>query len=145
MKALATLLLFLFPAVGLAETAANPPVRARVTLIANPSQRSVGTLLALSPGQVTFRDSTEHQFGRADVARLEISHGLHGHPGKGAWIGVLVLGAAGVIVGANSYVGEDRGIAALGLGALGVGAGLGLGVLVGGAIRTERWREVAVP
>jgi hypothetical protein len=90
----------------------------------------------------------------AEIHRIEVYGGTHGHAATGLLVGLLVggAGAAGVAASYKSpppctYI-CDRGNAGLvvlyegGLVAIG---GIVLGTLVGAGIRTERWHKVPLP
>jgi hypothetical protein len=69
------------PALATGTTLA-PGARVRVTLLARRHDWIVGTLLGLPPGAIEIEDSTARTIPRMDVAKVEISRGMHAHTGS---------------------------------------------------------------
>jgi len=88
-------------------------------------------------------------FHRTSIARLEVSEGWKGHTVRGAMIGFLVGGVAGLFV-ADAVLGEDAdplGTSFDGEGVVAVWAGTAvltatLGGIIGSAEKSERWKEI---
>jgi len=146
---------------GLASTLAaqNPHplrvgdrVRLSVVPVAGPTaeasgpKRLVGSLMRLTADSAAVYDDerAETVAVALDAVRgIEISHGRHGHGGRGALIG-LAAGLAGGVASESSG-GDYKGLA---VGALGLGGalvGTGVGALVGSLIRSERWGPARLP
>jgi hypothetical protein len=125
--------------------------RVRVTKYSAPDPRFVGSLASWSADSLNlFRDALpDATIPLSDVAKLEISRGMHGHASTGALIGGgigAVIGLAAVISAAaddnsDDWVEISPGEAALG-GLMLTGLGAGVGALIGLVIRTEEWEEV---
>jgi hypothetical protein len=128
-----------------------PGARVRVTLIDRAQPRIVGTLLALPLAGLEMQaepDSVARTIARLDIARLEISGGMHSRGGRGAARGAAILGGLGMAFGLflTSVVPEVEEDVAL-VSVLGVGgalAGAGLGALMAQG-QYERWSRVPVP
>jgi hypothetical protein len=124
--------------------------RVRVTLLARRKEPVIGTLLALPPGRIEYEDSTQHSVPRRDVAKLEISRGMHSRAGRYARFGALAFGTLGAVSGAQAGRALDNSqnsafiIGVVG-GAAGALIGAGLGALVGGGIKDENWVKVRLP
>ena len=147
---------------GLASTllvagvkAQQPDVQAgqRVRVSHNGSQ-TVGTVVAVLADTPVLE--VEAPAGRravplATLDRLEVSLGRKTQAGKGALIGLLVGGVAGVATGVlvcapnPSCEGEDdslTGLVALFFGGIGALAGTGIGALIGGITLVEQWQPI---
>ena len=118
--------------------------RVRVTAPDLDVHRHTGLLVAVQRDSLTVDTLT---VARASITRLEVQRGRKTNARKGAWIGALSLGLAGVglgIAGCADYdcdgdewsavIGVLGGVGALGGGLIGLG--------VGALIKTERWEEV---
>ena len=113
--------------------------------------RRTGTVLHVLPESIEL-EGEKRAIPWAYTNRLELSTGRHGNAGKGALYGALIGLVAGVVTGVT--IGRDEnggensdnlaaeGGVALGLGGLLLGAGLG--AIIGGASKTDDWREIPV-
>src|SRR5437867_6746539 len=160
MRLLILIVVFALPAVGnaqLSEVAAGS--RLRVTAPAVSKQRLVGTLVKPIGDSVMLdlrtragqKDSSVARYSIPIqlVERLEISGGKSYGAGakRGAQIGALVAGLVAVVLIApeiGNPTGDRKGIALI---AGGLIAGLGAvgGVIVGGNLGVETWRDVQLP
>ena len=137
----------------------HPPVeadsgfRVRIT-VGKPSQhRLVGTLVSADADSLRFTTDTSDVVAvpTASVSRFERSRGRRSNAGRGALIGGLSLGAAGLIIGIgaateNNTSSFDVGAEDVALGTLILGAaGAGLGALIGAASKGEQWEPLAIP
>jgi hypothetical protein len=87
-----------------------------------------------------------------DIEALAVSRGKHGHALAGAGVGFLVgagvayavLSSGGSTSPCDETANQDAigSTACLGLAALGGAAAAGLGAVIGGFVRTERWQDV---
>ena len=136
-----------------ATVAADSGSRVRIT-VDKPSKHSwVGTLVSADADSLRFTTDTGGLVAipTASVTRFERSRGRRSNAGKGALIGGLSVGAAGLIIGIgaaadNSSWGLDVGVEDVALVTLITGAaGAGLGALIGAASKGERWEPLAIP
>ncbi len=87
---------------------------------------------------------------RNQVSKLEVSLGRKSNVGRGALVGAgvgLAVGAiAGGIIGASWPDAPEPAwlTGAAALGAIGLGAGVGTGALIGAISRAERWEELPI-
>jgi len=113
------------------------------------SDRVVGSLLSYGASTIQV-DPGPIVIPWAAVAKLELSTGRHGNAGRGARYGALIGLVAGVVVGVtqgrkegggegNEDLAEEGGVV-LGLG--GLLAGLGIGALIGGRLKSEDWHDI---
>ncbi len=142
-------LVTLAPALSVAQQTPVVPVGTRVRF--SPEQTTgdkvVGTI-ARQRGD-TLLLWTERQdtvpVALTNLDRLEVSDGVHGHALKGLGLGLLagaVLGGAiGAAVEPDELLGRGINILVGVVGGAGGGAVIGLGV--GAAIRSERWKAIA--
>jgi len=123
-----------------------PGTRVRVTA---GGDRVTGSVMASSGDSLTWmpdRNAQPVSLAWARVDALEVSDGRHGHVWEGLAAGVVGGAALGAGVGALF---ADPGFFSRGditaAGALvGASAGALLGVLIGSAVRTERWQPRAM-
>lgn len=135
----------------------SPPVKAgdRVRVMAPSVSGSpfVGTFVAVEADSLVVHDSVDTwRLSLASVEQLDLSRGRKPHTLLGAGIGFLVGGGVAVAVlftgGSSSPCDQSANQDAMnsgeciGLSALGGLAGAGLGAIVGGLIRTERWQRI---
>ena len=125
--------------------------RVRVTLLARPQERVVGSLLAIQGDSLAIRpDSVSLKVARADIAKLELSRGIKSRAGSGAKYGAIVgglaLGFLGVFAAevANSESSDKTSPVAAGVayGLAGAVVGGGLGALIMSGSHHELWEEV---
>jgi hypothetical protein len=115
--------------------------------------RSEGRLVLLQADTITLAaaESTT-SYGVNAIRRVEVSGGLRSHRLAGAGAGFLVGGAVAYALlntgGSTSPCDQSANQdaigsgACIGLAALGGVAGAGLGAIIGGFVRTERWQDV---
>jgi len=115
--------------------------------------RSEGRLVLLRADTIALAvaESTMHR-GLNAINRIEVSRGHRAHRLAGAGVGFLVgagvtfalLNTGGSTSLCNQSANQDAigSGECLGLAALGGLAGAGLGVIIGGFVRTERWQDV---
>ena len=135
-----------------ATVAADSGARVRIT-IDKPKRSHVGTLVSADADSLRFTTDTGGLVAipTASVTRFERSRGRRSNAGKGALIGGLSVGAAGLIIGIgaaadNSSWGLDVGVEDVALVTLITGAaGAGLGALIGAVSKGERWEPLAIP
>jgi hypothetical protein len=127
--------------------------RVRIT-VNKPAKRShYGTLVSADADSLRFTtDSTGLvAIPTASVVRFERSRGRRSNAGRGAVIGGVSLGAAGLILGIGAAVedadwGPEIGPEGVVLATLFFGAaGAGFGALIGAASKGERWEPLALP
>jgi len=83
-----------------------------------------------------------------DVGRLQKSEGLGRHPGRGALIGGVAAGGAGLALGIAISRGLGESDNAAGVAAFTAFSALGgvlVGALVGSLVRTEQWSDMPQP
>jgi hypothetical protein len=86
----------------------------------------------------------------ANVARVDISQGMHGHAITGAYVGCGVGALAGGVIFAafrdmfGTASGSDKAGAAVIGGVVGGAGGAAVGALVGWGIRSEGWKSAPV-
>ncbi len=127
--------------------------RVRITVAKPSKHRHVGTLVSADADSLRFTTDTPGVVAipTGSVTRFERSRGRRSNAGRGALIGGLTLGAAGLIIGIgaavdNSSWGIDVGPEGVALATLITGAtGAGLGALIGAASTGERWEPLAIP
>jgi hypothetical protein len=127
--------------------------RVRITVDKSSKHAQVGTLVSVDADSLRFTTDTAGLVAipTASVTRFERSRGRRSNTGRGALIGGLSFGAAGLILGVaasgeSSGWGPDIGTEAVALGTLIMGAaGAGLGALIGAASKGERWEPLAIP
>jgi len=145
-------------------TPLRPGTRVRVTIPCEAAPRPAAPPGALCPvtGQLVnaradslriARDGATTGYSWSAVRRLEVSRGHRGHRLAGAAAGLLVGGGVSYLVlhsgGSTSLcdrsANQDAMSASecLGLTAAGALVGAGLGAILGGVIRSERWQEVS--
>ena len=93
-------------------------------------------------------DSTELSIAYADMARLQRSLGVRSRFIKGTFIGLgggMVVGALAASDIQRHAVSTAGGLAAIGAFLFGSGVGALSGLIVGAAIRTERWERLDIP
>jgi hypothetical protein len=114
------------------------------------SRRLTAIVVEVQPDALLVRtapDAPARRIPLADLQRLEVARGRHGHVLQGAAIGFL----PGFIFGA--YAGNALGCDDQGPNCTDVGAALGVGALLGGitavagglvglAVRSDRWQEL---
>jgi hypothetical protein len=116
----------------------------------------VGRLLALPDDSVRLHVADSGAgvaLPLATLASFEVSRGRQRQTGRGAWMGAATGALLGLILGAATYeecqscIGPDPGTGGSAiLGAVIMGAfGVGVGALIGGNIRAERWEPVPPP
>jgi hypothetical protein len=135
-------LLFSIPTVH-AQAQIQIGARIRIT---SPSGRSIGVLERLTIDTVVVGGTPIH---RATIRQLEVSAGRKSHWLTGMGIGLVGGAVAGYGISAIATTGsfygtchaDETNICPIFAG-LGGGGGLLLGALIGGAMRTERWRTV---
>jgi hypothetical protein len=77
--------------------------------------------------------------------RIEVLDGTHGNAGTGLLLGLVAGAGAGIVLSSSCAEGEDQGICQ-GLALVtAVPGGVLLGVIIGAATRSDRWRTVFVP
>lgn len=136
------------------EEAPRPGSRVRLTYPcgrgAAETCRVAGELVRLREDTITVATAeTTTSVGRTAISRLELSLGQRSHRWVGAGAGFVVgAGATWLVLGAHCDLsGNQDAIGAgecAGLTVLGGLAGAGLGYLVGGLIRAERWQDMPV-
>jgi hypothetical protein len=134
-----------------------PPVKAgdRVRVIAPGVSGSpfVGAVVALEADSLVVHDSMDTwRLSLASVEKVDLSQGRKSHALLGAGIGFVVGGGVAIAVlytgGSTSLCDQSANQDAMnsgeciGLTALGGAAGAGLGAIIGGLIRTERWQNI---
>lgn len=125
--------------------------RIRIT-VNQPSKRLfTGTLVSVDADSLRFTDTTGvAAVPIASVARLERSRGRRSNAGRGALIGGLIGGGAGLLLGIAASA-EEGNIVEVGpeeivvVTAIMGAAGAGLGALIGSASKRERWEPMPVP
>jgi hypothetical protein len=137
-----------------ARVDADSGSRVRIT-VDQPSKHShVGTLVSTDADSLRFTTDTGGLVAipTGSVTRFERSRGRHSNAGRGALIGGVSLGAAGLILGvgasaeSNSGWGPDIGAEEVVLATLIMGAaGTGIGALIGAASKGERWEPLTIP
>lgn len=150
------LALLLCPRVSAQEAAQEDDLKvgARVRVELGKGKCVVGILSSLDPARLDVTDTKGRVVGiaRADVAKLQISAGRPRHVVKGAIIGgavglVLgVLAARGIICASDLIappVCENTFDPSLVI--VGVIASSAVGILVGAAFRSDRWKDAALP
>ena len=93
-------------------------------------------------------DSTELSIAYADMVQLQRSLGVRSYFIKGTFIGLgggMVVGALAARDIQRYAVSTAGGLAVIGTFLLGSGGGALLGLIVGAAIRTERWESLDIP
>ena len=135
----------------------SPPVKAgdRVRVMAPSVSGSpfVGTFAAVEADSLVVHDSVDiWRLSLASVEQVDLSRGRKSHTLLGAGIGFLVGGGVAVALlytgGSTSLCDQSANQDAMnpgeciGLTALGGVAGAGLGAIIGGFIRTERWQGI---
>jgi len=139
---------------GAAQLAAD----SRVRVTAQPIRNAVGRIHHWTPDSLVVQlDSSDTKrapatasFHRTSITRLEVSEGRKGHTVRGAVIGFLVGGVAGLFV-ADAVLGEEAdpfGTSFNGEGVVAVWAGTAvltavLGGVIGSAEKSERWKEIS--
>ena len=122
------------------------------------ARQATGSIAHLTANSLVLQQdqagtTAEFALAFSDIERLQV-HRTKGHSGMGAIIGAVVFGAGGALFGAwaDGWGGPFGGVetdsnadGALIYGAFGAAVGAGLGALVGLAVRTADWREVALP
>jgi hypothetical protein len=121
----------------------EPATRVRVT-ISDHGIRHVGALRAVD-GDTLVLDTL--RLARTAITRLEVSRGRKGHAVLGAVIGAVTLGVVGAVGGAAYSQIPDYPDDVTETAALGGGAGLVLGGLIGAGvgalIKSDRWEEAS--
>ena len=136
----------------------QPGSRVRVSILIPPDvdstgfhsrDRVVGSLLRYDASSIQV-DPGPPAIPWAAVSKFEYSTGRHGNAGHGALYGALIGLLAGVVTGMT--IGKEEGggegnedLAAEGavvLGAGGLLAGMGIGAIVGGRLKTDDWRDI---
>lgn len=118
-----------------------------------PRCRSEGNLLLLQADSLTLAAAeATTSYGVNTITRVEVSRGLRTHRLTGAGVGFLVGGGVAFALlntgGSTSLCDRSANQDAMGsaecigLAALGGAAGAGLGAIIGGFVRTERWQDV---
>lgn len=134
-----------------AAVEADSGARVRIT-IDKPKRSHVGTLVSADADSLRFTTDTGGLVAipTASVTRFERSRGRRSNAGRGALIGGLTLGAAGLIIGIGAAAdnsdwfevgAEDVAVATLVAGAVGAG----LGGLIGAVSKGEKWESLAIP
>jgi hypothetical protein len=148
---LLTVMLSLAPAPALAAAGAQAapavPVGTRVRFTPPERMRGlVGTIAGQRHDTLLLRTERDDTVPvpLAELDRLELSRGVHGHALKGLGLGFLVGAVVGGVVGAavepDELLGRGVNVAAgIILGGAG-GSLIGLGV--GASVRTERWEAI---
>lgn len=160
----ATLLLFV-PSLGLfAQAPASPPetgTRLRVTLSCEGPTRSTTARECRAKGRlvrwqsdtvVLAGEGSAASYALSSIRGVEVSRGHRSYRLAGAGTGLvlgagvtyLVLNSGGSTAPCDQDANQDAMSSeeCLGLTALGAVAGAGLGFLIGGLFRTERWEEI---
>lgn len=117
--------------------------------------RVEGTLVTWHPDTITLAVAeSPTSYRLSPMSRLEVYRGRRSHTLAGAGVGFLVGGGTmfALLSGSGSTAPCDQSAnqdaigsgACLGLKALGAVAGAGLGALIGGLVRSDRWQEVSV-
>lgn len=137
---------------GQAAMQADSGSRVRVT-VDRPSKHSrVGSLISMDADSLRFTSTDGNGIVAtpiASVTRLERSRGRRSNAGRGALIGGIVGGAAGLILGIAAA--DEGGWFPVGPKEIALVTGFmgatfaGLGALVGAASKSERWEPVTVP
>jgi hypothetical protein len=112
----------------------------------------IGVIASAGDSLRLTADGATHSYSLGAVRRLEVSDGTRSRWQTGAAVGLLIGGGATYFVthsgGSTAPCDRDQnqdamsGTECLGLVALGGAVGAGLGALIGGRIRSERWRHV---
>ena len=137
--------------------------RLRITIPCPRPSRSpcttTGELISLGDDAITLSSGESTQtYALADASRAEVSVGVRSFRLVGAAVGAVILAGVTYAVlqdggssgGSTAVCNQSKNQDALDAGdcvklyVLGGLAGAGLGVLVGGFIRTERWQDVAL-
>ena len=119
--------------------------RVRFTPAQSARNRIIGTVTGQEGDSLLLW--TEHHdtvpVSLADLDRLEVSHGVHGHALTGLGLGLLAGAVVGGTIGAAVEPDEllGRGVNVLAGVVLGSAGGGLIGVAVGASIRSERWQE----
>lgn len=128
----------------------RPGDRIRVTAPRLDLDARSGALVLLDAENLVLDSSQRLTIPTDAVTRIEVSDGRKGHGGKGALIGAGAALVLGLVVFSKAEGGghcsgseEGTGFCLAYLGA-GVAAGAVGGLVVGLAIRTERWRPVSL-
>jgi hypothetical protein len=135
----------------------SPPVKAgdrvRITAPSVSGSPFVGAFVAIEADSLVVHDSVDTwRLSLASVEQVDLSRGRQSHTLLGAGIGFLVGGGVAVALlytgGSTSLCDQSANQDAMnsgeciGLSALGGVAGAGLGAIIGGFIRTERWQGI---
>jgi hypothetical protein len=75
--------------------------------------------------------------------RIEVRDGTHANAGTGLLLGLLAGVGTGLVVATSCAPGEDRGLCQFGAFVVTVPAGALLGLFIGAATRSDRWRTVS--
>jgi hypothetical protein len=128
----------------------RPGDRVRVTAPPLGLDARSGALVLLDSENLVLDGSQRLTIPIDAVTRIEVSEGRRGNAGKGALIGAGAALAVGLVVfskaeGGGHCSGSEEGTGFC-LAYLGTGVALGAvgGLIVGLAIRTERWRPVSI-
>jgi len=98
--------------------------------------------------QLEVRNSGDQTIERIPLGlrtRIEVRDGTHGNAGTGLLLGLLAGVGTGLVVATSCGPGEDRGLCQFGAVVITVPAGALLGLFIGAATQTDRWRTVSVP
>jgi hypothetical protein len=136
-----------------ATARADSGFRVRIT-VEKPSKHShVGTLVSADADSLRFTTDTSGVVAipTGSVTRFERSRGRRSNAGRGALLGGVIGGAAGLILGIgaeadNSDWGIQIGAEGIALATLFMGAaGAGFGALIGAASKGEHWERLTIP
>jgi hypothetical protein len=129
--------------------------RVRVTVDSAPPRVQIGVYQMVNDTALVLQsDSAQISIPLGLLSRVEVSRGRHSHWLAGAGVGFLVGAGAVLAVQAggngstdpcNQEQNQDASLSSgqcLAIAVAGVALVTGLGALIGGSIRTERWQDV---
>jgi hypothetical protein len=132
--------------VPLADTAAQdllpqPGQRVRVTVPTVDVSKEQATFQRVAGDTLVLSSAS---YALADVTRLDVFAGRHGHPWNGMLVGFLggAVAGAGIAVAATDPEDEFYGLVVLVGAGIGAGGGLLIGTAVGASIKTDKWEQV---
>jgi hypothetical protein len=150
-----TALLLTLPSFAQAQQDTTGLVPGRRIRVHQPNNRTVvGNFVAMDSTSLGLETSLGDtlQIARAGITGVDLSVGTKSQAGKGAVTGLLIGGAAGVVIGLAASGSDDGELFDFGPGTWAAGSGLffgavgaGVGALIGAGNHTDRWEKAALP
>ena len=121
----------------------------RMRITTQHRQEIIGQIKSLDNTSLTILTDYSRELGiaYAEMVQLQRSHGVRSHYKKGAVIGLGIGGLAGILGYECNEIAHYRcnGSGRTAVTLILSGGGALLGLIVGAAIRTERWERVDIP